>query len=90
MVTMGAVRRWQYLVPIERSMSVMLLSIVTCPHCSRKKEETMPQDRCVIAYTCTGCGEVLRPRRGDCCIFCSYGSAPCPSKQAPATSRPSF
>src|SRR4051794_24446282 len=25
----------------------------------------------------------LRPKRGNCCMFCSYGDAPCPSVQEP-------
>jgi hypothetical protein len=32
-------------------------------------------------YRCTGCGEMLKPRDGDCCVFCSYADTPCPSKQ---------
>ncbi|HEV8330350.1 MAG TPA: GDCCVxC domain-containing (seleno)protein [Steroidobacteraceae bacterium] len=24
---------------------------------------------------------VLRPKRGDCCVFCSYGSVKCPPIQ---------
>ena len=32
-------------------------------------------------YRCTGCGALLRPRPGDCCIFCAYGSEKCPSQQ---------
>jgi len=25
-----------------------------------------------------GCGAMLRPRPGDCCKFCSYGTKLCP------------
>lgn len=42
----------------------------------------MPDDACRQLYSCTGCGEVLRPRSGDCCVFCSYGTVACPPKQA--------
>jgi hypothetical protein len=41
----------------------------------------MPTDACQIVYRCTGCGTVLRPKPGDCCVFCSYGSVPCPPAQ---------
>jgi hypothetical protein len=41
---------------------------------------------CLITYECTGCGETLRPKRGACCVFCSYGSVPCPPVQAGAAS----
>lgn len=27
------------------------------------------------------CGEQLRPRPGDCCVYCSYGSVHCPAVQ---------
>ena len=32
-------------------------------------------------YPCKGCGAMLRPKAGDCCVFCSYGSVPCPPVQ---------
>ncbi|MGH6968533.1 MAG: GDCCVxC domain-containing (seleno)protein [Stellaceae bacterium] len=25
---------------------------------------------------------MLRPKSGTCCVFCSYGSVPCPPTQA--------
>jgi hypothetical protein len=37
---------------------------------------------CLLAYTCPACGEVLRPAEEGCCIFCTYGSVPCPPIQA--------
>jgi len=41
----------------------------------------MPLDACQWFYECTGCGALLEPRRGDCCVFCSWGSVPCPPVQ---------
>ena len=41
----------------------------------------MPINVCVVIYACKACGEELRPLPGDCCVFCSYGSMPCPSVQ---------
>ena len=61
---------------------MILESIITCPHCSTAKSETMPTDACQFLYECIGCGERLRPKAGDCCVFCSYGSVPCPPIQA--------
>jgi hypothetical protein len=57
-------------------------SIITCPHCATAKVELMPTDACQFFYVCTGCGTRLRPKAGDCCVFCSYGSRPCPPVQA--------
>jgi hypothetical protein len=56
-------------------------SVITCPHCGRAKLETMPTDACQFFYDCTGCGALLRPNKGDCCVFCSFGSVPCPPIQ---------
>lgn len=57
------------------------VSVVTCPECGHPQAETMPEDTCQFFYRCPGCGEVLRPKEGDCCVFCSYGSVPCPPVQ---------
>jgi len=56
-------------------------STITCPHCGERRLETMPRDACQYFYGCTGCGAVLRPKPGDCCVFCSYGDVPCPPVQ---------
>ena len=57
-------------------------SVLTCPHCGHQSAETMPTDACRFFYDCKGCGVRLKPRQGDCCVFCSYGSVPCPPIQA--------
>jgi uncharacterized membrane protein YkvA (DUF1232 family) len=41
----------------------------------------MPLNACVHFYDCPACHVRLKPHEGDCCIFCSYGSVPCPSRQ---------
>jgi hypothetical protein len=65
-----------------------LESTITCPNCGTAKAETMPTDACQFFYDCTGCGELLRPKPGDCCVFCSYGSVPCPPIQVDETPTP--
>jgi hypothetical protein len=57
-------------------------STITCPHCGHQATETMPMDACQFFYDCKGCGTRLKPWVGDCCVFCSYGSVPCPPIQA--------
>ena len=54
---------------------------LTCPDCGHVAVETMPLDRCVYFYQCTGCKGMLKPKPGDCCVFCSYGDKPCPFVQ---------
>lgn len=60
---------------------IELISFITCPMCGHGETETMPTDACQWFYDCKGCGEVLKPKRGDCCVYCSYGTVPCPSIQ---------
>ena len=67
---------------------MIVASTVTCPICGTAKVETMPTDACQIFYECTGCSTLLRQKRGDCCVFCSYGSVPCPPIQQASGSRP--
>ena len=69
-------------------LNVMILkSVITFPECGTAKLETMPTNACQFFYVCTGCGTKLRPKSGDCCVFCSYGSAPCwPMQSENATS----
>ena len=56
-------------------------ALLTCPRCGTRSHETMPGDACQHFYRCPGCGETLRPREGDCCVFCSYSDQVCPQKQ---------
>ena len=60
---------------------IELKSTITCPECGHVETETMPTDACQWFYDCKGCGAVLNPKKGDCCVFCSYGSTPCPPIQ---------
>jgi hypothetical protein len=62
-------------------MTAILESTITCASCGAAKEEAMPTDSCLFFYECTSCQTLLRPRAGDCCVFCSYGSVPCPPIQ---------
>jgi len=57
-------------------------SVITCPLCGFAKEEVMPTDACQFFYECTNCRTVLKPKTGDCCVFCSYGSVKCPPRQS--------
>ncbi|HEX3398627.1 MAG TPA: GDCCVxC domain-containing (seleno)protein [Steroidobacteraceae bacterium] len=60
----------------------MVISELTCPHCRTLHTETMPTDACIYFFECRRCGAMLKPKSGDCCVFCSYGSVPCPPIQA--------
>ena len=60
---------------------VELMSTLTCPYCGHKKEEIMSTNVCVYFYECEHCNVQLKPLKGDCCVYCSYGSVKCPSIQ---------
>jgi|ERR1700730_16054627 hypothetical protein len=63
---------------------MVLESVITCPYCGQRATEQMPTDACRFFYDCKGCEAHLKPKPGDCCVFCSYGSVPCPPIQANA------
>ena len=63
------------------SAQIQLRSTLTCPQCGHRESETMPVDACQYLYDCKGCGAVLKPRPGDCCVFRSYGDVACPPIQ---------
>ncbi|HEY8010999.1 MAG TPA: GDCCVxC domain-containing (seleno)protein [Rudaea sp.] len=66
--------------------AIELSSTLTCPTCGHAKTEVMPTDSCTYFYECDGCGDLLKPLPGDCCVFCSYGTVRCPPIQAAGTS----
>jgi len=61
-------------------------STLICLQCGHAKREVMPTDACQWFYECENCKVVLRPKAGDCCVFCSYGTTKCPPKQAGSSS----
>ncbi|MES9972012.1 MAG: GDCCVxC domain-containing (seleno)protein [Candidatus Thiodiazotropha sp.] len=56
-------------------------STITCPECGFSRKESMPTDRCIWYWQCPDCGVMLKPKQGDCCVYCSYGDTPCPPVQ---------
>lgn len=65
----------------EEKTVVELNSEITCPHCEHKSMEEMPTTACQYFYECTNCNKVLKPINNDCCVYCSYGTVPCPPIQ---------
>jgi hypothetical protein len=62
-------------------MDINLKSKLTCSYCGYEKIETMPTDACQFFYKCNNCQKILKPKKGDCCVFCTYGDIPCPPIQ---------
>ena len=63
-------------------MRPVLASTLTCPACGQSSTQAMPTNACQYFWDCPHCGTLLKPKPGDCCVFCSYGTVPCPPKQA--------
>ncbi len=61
--------------------AAILDSTLTCPQCGALIRERMPMDACLYFYECPHCRTLLRPKPGDCCVFCSYGDVKCPPIQ---------
>lgn len=57
-------------------------SVLTCPNCGAQHQERMPNDACQYFYQCANCHLVIKPKPGDCCVYCSYGTVKCPPMQA--------
>jgi len=62
-------------------MELVLECSVTCPSCGSVLATTMSQSETVRRLSCRACGEAMVPEPGDCCVFCSHGSVPCPGTQ---------
>ncbi|HEX9424479.1 MAG TPA: GDCCVxC domain-containing (seleno)protein [Pyrinomonadaceae bacterium] len=54
---------------------------LSCPQCGFQQEEEIPTDACLFFCECLGCHSRLKALPGDCCVFCSYGTVKCPSRQ---------
>lgn len=64
------------------SAGIEYRSTLTCPECRHRETLTMPDNYCLWYHECSGCGTLLRPRPGDCCVFCSFATVPCSPVQA--------
>ncbi|NCI49234.1 MerC domain-containing protein [Sediminibacterium roseum] len=66
---------------LHKANEIVLRSIIKCPECGHSKEEIMPTNACTFFYECKNCKTRLKPKQGDCCVFCSYGTVKCPPMQ---------
>lgn len=66
---------------VDRSALPVRTCELRCPVCGACHTQAMPTDACVYYFECTACGTMLTPKAGQCCVFCSYGSVPCPPMQ---------
>jgi hypothetical protein len=80
-VTIEAIGAGTFLEALPAALGSIPRSVITCPHCGAAREEAMPTDVCVYFYGCTACQALIRAKPGDCCVFCSFGTVPCPPVQ---------
>ena len=66
---------------MSQNAKVILRSKITCPECGYTKDEIMPTNSCQYFYECSNCKQILKPKANDCCVYCSYGTVPCPPIQ---------
>jgi hypothetical protein len=56
------------------------VGVIRCPFCAAASQAEMPVSACLYFYECPSCRRLLKPKSGDCCVFCSYGEHQCPPK----------
>ena len=67
-------------------MEAKIRAKLTCPSCAYVEDVVMPKDSCQSFHECGSCMTFLKPRPGDCCVYCSYADEVCPPKQVASTS----
>jgi len=60
---------------------IVFIAHITCPGCGSVQTETMPENQCIYFWQCPVCKARWMPKKGDCCVYCSYADVPCPSVQ---------
>ncbi|WP_371133417.1 GDCCVxC domain-containing (seleno)protein [Methylotenera sp.] len=60
---------------------MILESTLTCPSCGYVATEKMTLDSLLWFYKCKSCHSMIKPKCGNCCVFCSFGTVKCPSMQ---------
>jgi hypothetical protein len=56
-------------------------SVLQCTGCGFTQEFEMPQYASRKHFYCPDCRKAHQSRKEECCIYCSYGSVPCPQQQ---------
>ena len=65
-------------------MELITEANLTCPECGYVELLDIPLNYLQIIHQCSRCGARLKPKPGDCCVFCSYADSHCISKQLEA------
>ena len=67
----------------EAARQLQRSAMLSCPECGHCKTEQIPVDACQFFYDYGACGARLKPKPGDCCVYCSYCSYACSYADVP-------
>ncbi|WP_071608672.1 GDCCVxC domain-containing (seleno)protein [Polynucleobacter wuianus] len=56
-------------------------STITCPHCQASELLATHTGLTHHFFRCSSCSAILKPKSGDCCILCSFGTQDCNSPE---------
>ena len=56
-------------------------SVLKCAGCGFTQEFEMPLYASRKHFYCSNCNAVHESKSDECCIYCSYGTVPCPKEQ---------
>ncbi|MCD6017379.1 MAG: hypothetical protein K0S53_500 [Bacteroidetes bacterium] len=65
----------------EMTWKLQLKSTIKCPVCKYAKVVPMLLYTRRVRYDCAECHAMLKTSVNECCVFCVYGSVPCPTTQ---------
>ena len=57
----------------SRLNAAKVVGMLTCPSCGSDSFARMSHTWCLHFHECKHCGSMITPRRGECCVFRSYG-----------------
>jgi hypothetical protein len=66
----------------------ILSSELVCSECGARQRMLMTATAPEESFACTTCGACFAPGPYDCCVFCCFGTVPCPVAQAMPEVRP--
>ena len=51
---------------------------ITCPKCKYVQKIEVPKNKCIPFYRCNSCKNIVKAKKGSCCVVCDYSDKKCP------------
>lgn len=67
--------------PSTPSPGVVRESTLVCPRCNHGERMMMAENSSLVVHVCQSCGLEMHRLPGNCCLFCTWGTVPCPTAQ---------